>query len=106
MGDWRNLTRKVIDAVKRTLGESITYTPVGGIAANIEAVIDEAYESVDPNTGATIISEQPVILVKIDDLPAVPQQYDAVSMRGGSYRVIDYQTDGQAAYRIFLHKAP
>lgn len=102
---WRDTTRRIMDSVKSAFGEGITYTPVGGSALSLVAVIDEAYEAVDPNTGASIISNQPIITIKIDDLGQLPQKGDAVTMRSSNYLVIEYQTDGQAAYRILLHKA-
>lgn len=105
MSNWRKLSRAVIDGLKKVYGETITYTPEGGTGdpIEIEAMIDEAYEAVQPNTGAVVIEQQPMICVKMLDLPVPPQKDDLVTMRGQDYKVIDCQTDGQAAYDLFLH---
>jgi len=103
MSDWRKLTRMIADACKTSMGETILYTPTGEDQIEIEAMVDESYESVQPNTGAVIIEQQPMIGVKITDLPIPPQKGDLVTVRGTDYEVIDCQTDGQAIYELFLH---
>lgn len=93
-----------MDACRDTFGETVTYTPVEGDPVEITAICDEAFQSVDPNTGAIIISQQPMIGIKLDDLEDEPQEGDLVEMRGVEYRVIEAQTDGQAGAKLLLHK--
>ena len=88
-----------------TFGEPAIYTPVGGTAIEIDVIMDATFEAVDPNTGTIIISNQPKIGVKIDDLPGEPQKGDLVTVRGIDFRVIEKQTDGQAGTQLLLHKA-
>jgi hypothetical protein len=102
--EWRDKTRGVMDACKSAFGESIVYTPINGSPIELIAIIDEAFEAVDPNVDAIIISQQPMIGIKIDDLPSEPQKGDLVTMRGKDFKVIEAQTDGQAGTKLLLHK--
>lgn len=95
-----------MDACKRSFGESVLYTTDAGDGDQIEitAIVDQAFEVVDPNTGAYIISEQPIIGIKDDDLPSAPQKGDLVTARSTDYQVIEVQKDGQAGSKLLLHK--
>ncbi len=104
---WQDKTKAVMDACLDAFGEEITYTPAdGGDPVVLDGIFDEAFESVDAATGLSIISQQPIIGIKIADLPYVPTRDDVVSIRGIDYRVVEPQHDGQAGYRILLHKQP
>lgn len=103
---WRDLTRNVINAVKSVMGESVTYIPQGDDdeAYSITGVFDEAYELVDLAAGADVSSVHPMLLVKIDDMETEPARGDELEVRDVRYVVIESQTDGQAAFKLILHK--
>lgn len=94
-----------MEACKQSFGEEITYTSVGEDPITLTGIVDEAFEAVDPNTGAIIISQQPMLGLKLIDMPIEAQKGDLVTMRGSDFHVIEAQTDGQAGTRLLLHKA-
>ncbi len=87
-----------------TFGEEITYTPKGKPAVVMTGIFDDLYESVDPNTGAIITSQQPILGIRDADLGQTPRQDDQVLVRSILYRVKEVQTDGQSGSKLFLHK--
>lgn len=105
MSDWRNHTKRAMDAVKSAFGEPVTYMRDGEDDVELQGIIDEAFEAVDPASGTPIISRQPIVGLKIEDLPFTPAKDDQILMRGELFRVIEAQTDGQAGTMLLLHKA-
>ena len=78
----------------------------GGGDTPISGIFDEVFESVDPNSGATIISTHPVLGVKLSDLPTgSPGKGDRVTIRGLTYNVVDNHADGQGGSSLILKKA-
>lgn len=98
------MTGGVIDACLATFAETVTYKPLDLAALEIQAIFDAEFESVDPATGTPIISNSPMIGVKEADLPRPPARGDKVIIRGIEYRVVESQTDGQAAASLLLNK--
>ena len=94
--------RKVVDY----FGRSIVFLPFGD-ATEYEidkAVFDETYQAIDPDTGAIIQSTQPMLHVKLDDLPSTPASGDRVRVRGDVYRIVRYEPDGLGLASLYLHK--
>lgn len=104
MSNWRNLTSNVMDQCLDTFGEEVIYTADGLSSIRITAIFDNEFQSVDPQSGAVVISTQPIIGVKDVQLPQPPQKGDRVQIRGVDYKIIDHQPDGQAGSRLLLHK--
>lgn len=100
---WRDLTEQVMESCEATFGEEITYTPNGGAPLTIRAIVDMEFEQVDPQTGAIVSSNQPMIGVKDSDLDFVPTPGDTCVVRDKNYRVIERQQDGQSGTRLILH---
>lgn len=97
------MTDGVMESCTAAFGEEISYTPVGGSPVTIRAIVDMEFQQVDPNTGAIVSSNQPMIGVRDSDLAAVPALGDICTVRGVNYRVIERQQDGQAGTRLILH---
>lgn len=70
-----------------------------------QAVFDTAYVSVDPETGAPVSSQNPILGVRLIDLPNKPTNRDRVRARGELYQIGDVQPDGVAGVTIILRKA-
>jgi hypothetical protein len=104
MSNWQTLTSLVMDQCLSSFGEDVIYVSDGGSPVTFTAIFDNEFQTVDPQTGALVISTQPVIGVKSTDLPDEPSKEDRVTIRGVEYRIIDHQPDGQAGTRLFLHK--
>lgn len=102
---WLDETRRVMDACKGSFGEPIIYTRTGLDPISLVGIPDEAFESVDPGTGVIIISDHPMVGIKIIDLPFTPRKDDLVTMRSRDFRVVESQTDGHAGLKLLLHKA-
>jgi hypothetical protein len=93
-----------MDKCLATFGEEVLYTSEGLSPITIQAIFDNEFQQVDPQTGAVVISTQPVIGIKYDQLPQKPKSGDRVRIRYIDYRVIEDQPDGQAGSRLLLHK--
>lgn len=102
---WLETTGQVLGNCLTTFGEPITYIPKGQPAVVMTGIFDDLYESVDPNTGVIITSQQPVLGIRDVDLGQTPRQDDQVLVRGILYRVKEVQTDGQSGSKLYLHKA-
>ena len=88
--------------------EGAVYWLINGVEPGVplaQAVFDTAHVSVDPETGAPISSQNPVLGVRLIDLPAMPTTRDRVRARGVLYLVSDVQPDGVAGVTIILRKA-
>lgn len=102
---FRNLSELALGAITKTLGEPVTYTPTAGSAASIKGVFNEKYEQVDPDTRATISTDQPNLLIRLSDLAAAPAEGDQVVIRTKTYKVFDWKPDGEGGSLLLLHEA-
>jgi hypothetical protein len=84
--------------------EKVIYEPLAGGSYTIVGIFDNQFEQLDPDTEQVIAANQPVIGVKLADLPSAPVKGDKVQIRGIWYRVYDSQEDGLAMSALFLHK--
>ncbi|MNP87369.1 hypothetical protein D3C76_1882230 [compost metagenome] len=67
-------------------------------------MFDTAHVSVDPETGAPVSSQNPILGVRLIDLPNKPTNRDRVRARGELYQISDVQPDGVAGVTIILRK--
>lgn len=70
----------------------------------VDAVFDDAHREIDPNTGAIVSSTDPIIGLRIADLPEMPTNNHQFRVRGVLYRVIDVQPDGVAGLTAQLQR--
>lgn len=97
----------MLRTVLATFGEPVIYVRDGAETQIHKAVFDQNYQAVDPNTGATIISDNPMIGVRIADLPDGEwREGDEVIVRGVTYRCIEPVKDSEGHMRIVLHRLP
>lgn len=102
--DWAAAVGNVLDACGAVFGESVEYSYNGGAAISIRGVFDSAHIAVDPDTGASISTTDPLLGIKAADLPGKPTKSDTVTVHGIAYRVIDSQPDGQGGINLILKK--
>jgi hypothetical protein len=84
------------------------YWLTDGVAPGValaQAVFDTAHVSADPETGAPVSSNNPILGVRLIDLPNKPTSRDKVQARGEMYTISDVQPDGVAGVTIILRKA-
>ncbi|VVO19988.1 hypothetical protein PS712_04154 [Pseudomonas fluorescens] len=110
------MANRMLGVAVRTFSEpSATLDPEGavfwltdGAAPGVplaQAVFDTAHVSVDIETGAPVSSQNPILGVRLIDLPNKPTNRDRVRARGELYQISDVQPDGVAGVTIILRKA-
>lgn len=91
----------------KVFGEQVTYIRGATSVSLNKAVFDENFQSVDPNTGAAIISDNPMIGVRLEELPGGEwEDGDTVVVRGVTYTAIEPQKDSEGHAKIILHRLP
>lgn len=100
---------EIADAILKTtttaLGVPIIYAPDEGEEIELNAVWDDNYVGVDPDTGAQVTSTSPRAGIRIADLGDItPTKDDRVTKGGQEYRISDFQKDGQGGAMLFLHR--
>lgn len=104
MVDFRDRVDRLLDKCTKTFGEKIIYYPKSGGSYPIEAIFDNDYENVDPETEQVVSSNQPVIGVNLNDLKFEMKKDDQARVRNLMYRVVEVREDGQGGASLFLHK--
>ncbi len=104
MSNWQNLTSQVIDQCLGTFGEEVIYSGENLTPIRITAIFDNEFQQVDPDTGAVVISTQPMIGIKDNQLPQPPSKGDRVIIRDVEYKIIDHRQDGQGSSKLLLNK--
>ncbi|MNJ50486.1 hypothetical protein D3C77_457580 [compost metagenome] len=113
---WASMAQRMLGVSIRTFSEpSASVDPDGavywltdGVEPGVplaQAVFDSAHVSVDPETGAPVSSSNPILGVRLIDLPNKPTNRDRIRARGERYVIADVQADGVAGVTIILRKA-
>jgi len=113
---WASMAQRMLGVSIRTFSEptaaldpeGAVYWLTDGVAPGVplaQAVFDTAHVSVDPETGAPVSSQNPILGVRLIDLPNKPTNRDRVRARGELYQISDVQPDGVAGVTIILRKA-
>ena len=84
--------------------ESAVYTPKTGSAYSINGHFDAAYESVDPGSGASVMSTHPVFKTYAAALATTPGTGDTLTVNSVVYRVKTSQPDGVGVVDLYLLK--
>ncbi len=95
----------VIDALKAVHGEAIIFKGDGSLTVPFTGVFDETYDEVDPNTGQTITTQTPSLVIALADIPERPRHGHTFVIRAQNYVVHKYEPDGKGAARIFLSES-
>lgn len=87
--------------------EQFTYTTTGGLVYPISAIFDDAFRSVDANSGAIVSSQQPKIRVSMSALRTVPAQGDRLrrNKTGIEYLLRDKEPTGNGCVDFLLTEA-
>lgn len=103
---FKDLVDCALGAIIPLCGESkgVRYKHLsGGAEYKINAVFDESWELVDPETEAIISSNQPKIGIRLRDLVRKPEQDDKVIIGSRHFLVKDSLEDGQGGADLILH---
>jgi len=110
---WADLSARLLRTCLKTFGmgrdedgDVRVFYRRGGTDTELEDVVfDENFISVDPNTGAQIISDNPMIGVAAEDIPGGEwMQGDMVIIDGVQYRCYEPQKDSEGHIKIILHR--
>lgn len=106
---WATMADRMLGVAVRTFNENREGAPVEFIrpslpTVTVNAVYDAAHREIDPNTGAVVSSTDPIIGLRISDLPAMPTNQHQFRIRGVLHRVVDVQPDGIAGILVQLQR--
>lgn len=106
---WGGMAERMLGVVVKTFSEpagSVVWLP-GGQEPGVtlpHAVFDAAHTEVDPDTGGRISTDQPLLGVRISDLPAPPTTDDRVRVGEQLYEIVDVHPDGIAGALLVLKR--
>ena len=83
----------------------VTFIREGLDEFSLKGIFDNNYISVDPDSGASIISSQPVIGVREIDIPGgKTTEDDRIRVDGVVYRITDDQPDSAGMRKLYLQR--
>ena len=99
-----NLVQRVLGIATRVLGEPVQYQHQSGAVSSIQAIFDNEWQQVDPDTERVVSSNQPVIGIKLSDLLVYPKVGDLIIVIDDikNFIVQDVREDGQGGASLFL----
>lgn len=104
MSDFRNKVDRVLNHGMNTFGETVTFYPKSGGVYKVQAVFDNAYEAIDPDTEQLISANQPTLGINLNDIKFDIDVNDEVQVRDTRYAINDKREDGQGGALLLLHK--
>lgn len=106
MASWSEMVGGLHDAAKATFAaDSVVYTPAGQPAiSDLQAIFRQSGIALDDQVGVAVRIDQPVLDVKLADLPQFPTRQDTVDVNGTSYRVDGVDPDGEGMARLYLKR--
>ena len=100
-----DLTQAMSAIVLTTFGEPVVFHIEGQPQALASrGVFTAMHQEVDASTGVSVSSVQPVLEVRLVDLPATPTEGDAVTVQGVLYLIVEVRPDGHGFLKLMLHK--
>ena len=104
MGNFKkNLVQLVLGNTTRLLGEKVEYRYKNGGSIKINAIFDNQWEQLDPDTERVVSTNQPVLGLRLSDLSQAPSTGDEVLIieENIEYVVQDTREDGQGGASYF-----
>lgn len=114
---WHDMANRMLGVAVRTFSAPGVELIPGGSGTPVvlaSAVFDSSHIEVDPETGAPVSSNNPVLGVRMSDLPAPPiPGSDLIRVSGltggmawanGTYKINDAQPDGVAGATLYLKR--
>jgi hypothetical protein len=102
---WKDMADRVLTKTIQAFKTTATYTPADGSGeVEIDGVFDTPFQSINPSTGAAVISTQPTFGIRLDDLESDPTAGDEITIESQDYLVISFEEDGQGGARLVLQK--
>ena len=86
------------------LGESVTYTPRGGVGVSVRGVFTRNYVAVGADGDLSVESVSPAVSLRASEAPNASQG-DGVTVGAQEYTVVEVQPDGFGMITLILHEA-
>jgi len=103
--DFRKLVDRALKVQTRVFGEEVKFYPKDGGVKKINAVFDNAFTAIDPDTEQVISGNQSILGVNLNDINGNEiHRGELFEVRGTRYRVIDVQEDGQGGASVLIQK--
>lgn len=104
MGIWQDRTDNVMIHCRDTFTTDLIYKPSVGAQISIQGIFDDEFISVVMLDGVPVETRRPRLGIRNKDLVARPAKGDKCIINGSTYRVMEYEPDGEAGTALFLHK--
>lgn len=82
-------------------GETVSYTPAGGVSSKVTAIFDQVYESVEVGGSVPFALSQPRLTLRTSDVSGVAEG-DSFTIRSFVYKVTVVMADGTGITEIAL----
>lgn len=79
------------------------WTVEGMAPVSMDVLFEENYQVVDPDTNAVVMSSQPRMECRVDEMPAVVGDFDVVEVKGERFTIEEIQGDGLTRW-VYLHR--
>lgn len=84
-------------------GQTVSYTPSGGSASDVTAIVDNDYEAVDVGGSVAFAIQRPRLTARTADVSAAAEG-DTVSYGGDNYIVRVVMADGTGITELLIEK--
>lgn len=100
---WNDLTDGVMRAATNTFGETVSYTPSGGSAFDVQGIFRDQFLEIDSN-GYEVLTDTPNLGVRNSDFSTTPAQGDTLVLNSTTYTVQAVHKDGEAGSTLILQE--
>ena len=96
---WNDISDNLLKNCISNFAESTNciFKPKSGGQTSFQGVFDNQHKTVDPSTGMSISTQQPVLTFRLADLPKTPKKDDLFTIGGKDFKVRELKPDGQGA---------
>ncbi len=84
-------------------GQTVSYTPSGGSAGDVTAIVDNDYEAVDVGGSVAFAIQRPRLTARTADISSAAEG-DTVSYDGNNYIVRVVMADGTGITELLIEK--
>ena len=104
--NWESSLKLLNKACINTFAGSrgIFYKHSTGEEYQIKGIFDRNFTSVDPDSGAIIISNSPILSINESDLIKLPDEGDTVKIDLKNYKIMEAQPDSEGMSKLILRE--
>ena len=103
--DWAGARDALQSTCRDTFPQSFDFVPAtGSPLLGLCGIWRKASVEVNENTGATVLTPEPVLDAKEADLGQEPLEGDQLVIEGLTYEITKAHSDGEGVWKMFLHR--